>query len=815
MRITPEDQRKLRERVKILGMHCASCAITIERELRKLPGIREVSVSLASNEAVIEYDPSRVTLRDIMKTVRGAGYDTYREEAVFLVKNLYSHDDDTLVENKLSKLPGVFNTRAFHVSKKIVVTFNPLTITTEKIRDEIEKLGYRVEKILVEEVEEDIEAKLLAEEQKDLKKSLILSLPLSIILGVYMFLWNMGYFVPLKVFHEVVGLLLSTPVLVYGGKRFFLGAYRAIRNFSANMDTLVALGAGSAYIYSLAVTLGVIAGEGVYYEATAFIISFILIGRYIEIRVKARTGEVVRKLARLQPEKVRVYRDGAEVEVSIRDVKVGDRVLVKEGERIPVDGVVDKGRGYVDESMITGESEPVFKEPRKPVIAGSLLVSGYLEVIATRVGRDTVLSQLIRLVRHAQSGKPRIQRIVDKVAGVFAWIVISIAVLVFMYWYFGRGLSLGEALIFTSSVLLIACPCALGLASPMAVVVGIGRVAENGILVRDIEAIEKIRKATTIVFDKTGTLTRGSPRVAEVVAVKNVSREEVVSIAASIEQKSKHPLAKAITEYARQLGVDLYSVENYDTLPGSGVVASIQGELCGVGNEKLVKGLEAELPGELKHISQRFRKGGYTVVYVVRNGRVIGIIALVDEPREGAREVISLLKLKGLRIAMLTGDKRETAETIAKRLGIDEVYAEVDPEEKVDRIRELRGRGEVVVMVGDGINDAPSLVEADVGIAMGGGTDIAREAGDIILMKNDLRGVIIVFEAANAIYRKILQNLFWAFVYNTALIPVAAGVLASRGIILRPEMAAIAMAMSSISVTLSALSLKRWKPKYT
>ncbi len=815
MRITPEDQRRLRERVKILGMHCASCAITIERELRKLPGIREVSVSLASNEAVIEYDPSRVTLRDIMKTVRGAGYDTYREEAVFLVKNLYSHDDDTLVENKLSKLPGVFNTRAFHVSKKIVVTFKPLTSATEKIRDEIEKLGYRVEKILVEEVEEDIEAKLLAEEQKDLKKSLILSLPLSIILGVYMFLWNMGYFVPLKVFHEVVGLLLSTPVLVYGGKRFFLGAYRAIRNFSANMDTLVALGAGSAYIYSLAVTLGVIAGEGVYYEATAFIISFILIGRYIEIRVKARTGEVVRKLARLQPEKVRVYRDGAEVEVSIRDVKVGDRVLVKEGERIPVDGVVDKGRGYVDESMITGESEPVFKEPRKPVIAGSLLVSGYLEVIATRVGRDTVLSQLIRLVRHAQSGKPRIQRIVDKVAGVFAWIVISIAVLVFMYWYFGRGLSLGEALIFTSSVLLIACPCALGLASPMAVVVGIGRVAENGILVRDIEAIEKIRKATTIVFDKTGTLTRGSPRVAEVVAVKNVSREEVVSIAASIEQKSKHPLAKAITEYARQLGVDLYSVENYDTLPGSGVVASIQGELCGVGNEKLVKGLEAELPGELKHISQRFRKGGYTVVYVVRNGRVIGIIALVDEPREGAREVISLLKLKGLRIAMLTGDKRETAETIAKRLGIDEVYAEVDPEEKVDRIRELRGRGEVVVMVGDGINDAPSLVEADVGIAMGGGTDIAREAGDIILMKNDLRGVIIVFEAANAIYRKILQNLFWAFVYNTALIPVAAGVLASRGIILRPEMAAIAMAMSSISVTLSALSLKRWKPKYT
>jgi len=587
-------------------------------------------------------------------------------------------------------------------------------------------------------------------------------------------------------------------------------AIRSFLNLNPGMDSLVILGTYSAYIFSLTVTLGLVKGEA-FYEASAVVMAFILLGRYIEARLKLRTGEAVKKLAQLQSRSARVVRDGVEVEIPIEDVRIGDLVRIKPGERIPVDGIVKEGSGYVDESAMTGEPNPVEKSPGDPVYAGTTVLRGSLLVYTTRVGNDTVLGQIIRLVRIAQNSRPKIQGVVDRVSGIFTWIVIAIAISTLAYWTLLAGVPLSTAIIFVASVLVIACPCALGLATPAAIVTGFGRGAELGVLIKDASVIDRVHRIKTVVFDKTGTLTVGKPGVRIVKPLgEEVDERDVIMLAAIAEKRSEHPIAQAIVEKAKDMGLTIKDPEAFENIPGQGVIAWIGGRVIAVGNDKLMRGFEIEIEGDVKRISEEIMNEGLTVVYVAIEGRLIGIIGVGDAVRPEAVEVVKRLRSSGYRVVMLTGDKERSARIIASRIGVDDVIAEASPEDKAEAIDRLKSSGGVA-MVGDGINDAASLSKADLGIAMGGGTDIAREAGDIILVKEDLRGVVRAIELLKAIRRKIYYNLFWAFIYNVILIPIAAGALyETAGLYLRPELAGIAMAMSSISVTASAQTLKRF-----
>ena len=804
------------EKFKIVGMHCASCAVTIEKKLKSIRGIRSATVNFATEEAEVRYDLKRITLKEIVNAVRNVGYDVYKEEVYFTVENIASTDDEAIVESKLKTLKGVIDVKASHISKTVAVMFNPLSVSVERIRNYLEKLGFKIVSVKGEVEVEDVESKILSKEVVNIRKVVAICLTLSLALATYIMAGVFGLPMPLWEYRDIIGFVLSTPVVLIGGRRFFVGAWKALRNRSASMDTLVTLGTGSAYIFSLGVMVGLIESPETYFEASAVVISFVLLGKYLELKMKVHTGEAIRKLMELQAKKAKVIRDGREVEVLIDEVKIKDIVVVKAGEKIPVDGVVIEGHGYVDESMLTGEAIPVLKKARDPVIAGTILKGGSLKIIATRVGRETILSQIIKLVRQAQMSKPPIQKLIDKVAGYFAWIVMVVAVVIFSYWYFIANAPLNLAILFTASVLLIACPCALGLATPTVIVVGVGKAAELGVIIKNIGVLERISKLTAVVFDKTGTLTKGEPEVTDIYGFNGYGEVDVLKIAYVAEKRSEHPFAQAIVRKARQtLNSNDVNVEPefFDTIPGQGVIAKVNGDLIIVGNDKLMSAYNVKLKYSADIVS-KLRAEGKTVVYVAKNNRLLGIIAIADTPRDYAFEVISKLKDKGLKVVMLTGDNEVTAKAIAKKLGIDKVIAEVLPEDKADIIKGLQKRGEIVAMVGDGINDALSLTRADIGIAMGEGTDIAKEAGDIVLVKNDLKGVVVSLEIGEAIRRKIIFNIFWAFIYNTVLIPIAAGILYPIfGLLLRPEFAGLAMALSSVSVTGNALLLKKWRPK--
>jgi len=803
----------LREEVyRIIGMHCATCAITIQKSLSKL-GI-EALVSLASEEARIKYDPSKVTPRDIVNAIRKAGYDVYKEEAIAIVKNLNSYDDEKIIVERLRNLEGVIEVHASHIDKSVRILYNPLVIKQQSLAEALGSLGYSVESFKAEAEVEDIGSKVAIEDLKKLRLYTLISLPASILLAIYYMLGYMGYPVPLwgspLLRDLLVGIPLSTIVLFIGSMRFLRTAIRSFLNLNPGMDSLVILGTYSAYIFSLAVTLGLVKGEA-FYEASAVVMAFILLGRYIEARLKLRTGEAVKKLAQLQSRSARVVRGGVEAEIPIEDVRIGDLVRIKPGERIPVDGIVKEGSGYVDESAMTGEPNPVEKSPGDPVYAGTTVLRGSLLVYTTRVGKDTVLGQIIRLVRIAQNSRPKIQGTVDRVAGIFTWIVIAIAISTLAYWTLLAGVPLSTAIIFVASVLVIACPCALGLATPAAIVTGFGRGAELGVLIKDASVIDRVHRIKTVVFDKTGTLTVGKPGVRIVKTLsEEVDERDVIMLAAIAEKRSEHPIAQAIVEKAKDMGLTIKDPEAFENIPGQGVIAWIGGRVIAVGNDKLMRGFEIEIEGDVKRISEEIMNEGLTVVYVAIEGRLIGIIGVGDAVRPEAVEVVRRLRSSGYRVIMLTGDKERSARIIASRIGVDDVIAEASPEDKAEAIDRLKSSGGVA-MVGDGINDAASLSKADLGIAMGGGTDIAREAGDIILVKEDLRGVVRAIELLKAIRRKIYYNLFWAFIYNVILIPIAAGALyETAGLYLRPELAGIAMAMSSISVTASAQTLKRF-----
>ncbi|RLE66110.1 MAG: heavy metal translocating P-type ATPase [Thermoprotei archaeon] len=806
--------------MKIVGMHCATCAITIERKLKSLRGVIDAQVSLASESADIVYDPGKVSMKEIVRAVRDVGYDVYKEEILLAVKDLKGVEDEKRIEDYLKKNPGVIDCMASHITQSIRITINPLQIDTEKIKELVESLGYTVLKVTGEVEVEDIERKVLAKQLKEMKKATLISLPLAVILALYIYTGYLNLATPpFWEYRNLVGFILSTPVVVLGGRRFFAGAWRALKNKTANMDTLVTLGTGSAYVYSLAVFLGLLDFEDAYFEAAAVVLAFILLGRYLELKMKFRTGEAVRKLLQLQAKTARVIREDKEVEIPVDQVKLKDVVIVRAGERIPVDGIIIDGQGYVDESMLTGEPMPVLKKERDPVVAGTLLKTSALKIIVTRVGKETVLSQIIKLVRYAQTAKPSIQKSIDKIAGVFTWIIIVIAIATFIFWYGFYGMPLSLAILFTASVLLVACPCALGLATPIVIMVGVGRAAEEGIIIKNAEALEKVGKLSTIVFDKTGTLTKGELEVTDIVPLNGFATDKILQLAYVAERRSEHPLAEAIVKKAKakRLTPDV-EPEFFDTIPGQGVIAKFNGSTVVLGNEKLMNSFEVDLSAAESYVG-RLRAEAKTVIYMAVGGNpgpmtLAGLFAIADTPRPYAKEVVSRLRKMGLEVVMLTGDNRKTAEAIARNLGIDRVIAEVLPEDKTEVIKNLQREGKIVAMVGDGINDAPSLSQTDVGIAMGGGTDIAKEAGDIVLVKNDLRAVLFAIKVSKAILRKIKFNIFWAFIYNTLLIPVAAGALYTViGLILRPEFAGLAMTLSSISVTGNALLLKRWKPE--
>ena len=662
-----------------------------------------------------------------------------------------------------------------------------------------------------------------AKEIARLKRLTALSLGIGLPLFVIGFGQGVGWW--LSGLEEPVNLaffVLATPVQFVAGWRFYHGTWDAFRNRSANMDVLIAIGTTAAWAYSAIVTflpvLGVpLADQGTYYDTAAVIIGLILLGKYFEELAKGRAGDAIRKLMDLAPRTAHVIREGTEEEVPVELVQVDDRLVVRPGERIPVDGTIVEGSSAIDESMITGESIPVEKRVGDTAIGATINKSGLLTIRATRVGADTTLNQIIKLVEDAQVARAPIQRLADRVASVFVPAVVLIASLTFLVWKFLYQNTIAQSLVFFIAVLIIACPCALGIATPAAIMVGTGKGAENGLLIKGGEYLEKAHKLTTVVFDKTGTLTKGTPSVTDVVPVGAYQADEILRIAASAESGSEHPLGAAIVRSARERNLPLDGPETFEAIPGLGIRAKVFGHPILLGNRGLmamagvgIGGADAALP--------RFEADGKTAMLLAVDGQLAGVIAVADTLKDHAAEAVRALKAMGIEVLMLTGDNRRTAEAIARQAGVDRVIAEVLPGQKVERIKELQSQGKIVAMVGDGINDAPALAQADVGIALGSGTDVAMEAGGIVLIKDDLRDVVAAIQLSRRTVQKIRQNLFWAFFYNTALIPLAAGILATGAIlglrfVLNPIIAGGAMGFSSVSVVMNSMTLRRFKPR--
>lgn len=807
-------QKKKEEiRMRITGMHCASCAVTIEKRLKKLEGLEASNVSFSNEEARVEFDKKKTSMKNVVKAVREVGYDVLKEEVGFTLANL-SQADGTRIERKLLENSGIIDVRANPMAKTVYIEYNPEETSVSNIKGDLTDLGFKIKTTEQEETGVSPEEKVFQEKITRLKRRSLVGI---LFTTPILFLVYSGISFPSisLQFSRVIMLLLATPVQFYSGFTFYKSGLKGLSNRVLNMDVLVLLGTSTAYFYSLSGTILPSLAPHIFYEASTSVITFVVLGRYFEEKTKMRTNEAVRKLMELKPKTARVKREETYEEVPISEVEVKDQVLVRPGEKIPVDGVITEGNGYVDESMVTGESMPVKKMEKDAVIGGTILENGSITISATRVGRNTVLDQITKLVKRARTSKPPIQSTVDSVVSIFVPVIITIAIVTGVSWLLFSAVPYWRALLFTVSVLVVACPCALGLATPTALTVGLGQGAKAGLVTRNGEAIELMQKIDTVVLDKTGTLTIGKPQVTDFILVtKEKSRNELIQLAGIAEKKSEHPLAEAIVEYAKEKEIDISKdPKTFENIPGQGVFTQIDDTTVALGNERLAtRGMGVNV-SHLKDQVEKLQKEAKTVIYLMIEDSVVGIIGIADKIKPFAQEVIQQLNEMSKEVIMLTGDTKKTAHAIANRLGINDVFAEVLPEDKTDKIRELQQEGRRVAMVGDGINDAPSLAQADVGIAMGGGTDIAAEAGDVILMRDDLRAIIAFFELSNKVMNKIKQNLFWAFAYNVALVPIAAGILFPFGFTLQPEWAGLAMALSSISVTTLSLLLKRWKPK--
>jgi len=711
----------------------------------------------------------------------------------FLISGMHCANCARAIEKKVGKLRGVDKAEINFAAETLSVEFDPAKINSERIIAAVESAGYRAS----ESAEETRKAK---DAEADRQKRMLL---LSIALALPAFIISM--FVMDFPYRPLVLFALATPVQFIAGYQFYRGTWNNIRNRTAGMDMLIAIGTSAAYFYSVGSTF-LFTGE-LYYETSSSLITFVILGKFLEARAKGKAGEAIKKLMGLAPKNATVVRNGKEISVPIYQVVVGDILLVRPGEKIPVDGVVLSGNSAVDESMITGESIPVEKGKGDQVIGATINGTGLLKIRATKVGKDTVLSQIVRLVQEAQGSKAPIQRFADRVSSYFVPAVVMISLATFAAWYFVIGSGFAAALMFSIAVLVIACPCALGLATPTAVMVGTGKGAEMGILIKSGGALEKAGSVTTVVFDKTGTLTEGKPKVTDLVAFAGRKQSEVLKLAAVAEKGSEHPLAKAILEKAKAMQIP--HAKSFRAVPGQGVRASYMNKIILLGTRKLMQSSGVKttnIESEIKRLEEQ----GKTVMILAVNKKISGIIAVADVLKTQAKETVERLKTSGREVIMITGDNKTTAAAIAKQAGIDRVLSEVLPEGKADEVKKLQAEGKVVAMVGDGINDAPALAQADLGIAVGSGTDIAMETGDIVLVKSDPRDVYKAMELSNKTMSKIRQNMFWALFYNSAGIPIAAGTLAGLGVTLRPEFAGFAMALSSVSVVSNSLFLKRY-----
>lgn len=808
--------------LNIEGMTCASCAQTIEKATKKLSGVEESNVNLATEKMNIKFDENVVSLNDIQETVEKAGYKANigTERKIFTIKGMTCASCVQTIEKGTRKLEGVITSNVNLATEKMNIEYDPSIVSVADIMKAVETVGYEAHEDIGDTINDNSETK--HKEEKALWNrfwiSSIFAIPLLYIAMGHLVGAPLPDFIDPMINPEMFGLiqlLLVLPIVIVNRKIYKVG-FKTLFSGHPNMDALIAIGTSAALLYGIYATIMIFLGDtsfanDLYYETAGVILTLITLGKYLETKTKGKTSEAIKKLMGLAPKTARVIRNGQETEISIDEVAVDDIVIVRPGEKMPVDGVVVEGMTAVDESMLTGESIPVEKTVGDNIIGASINKNGTIQYKATKVGRDTTLSQIIKLVEDAQGSKAPIAKMADIISGYFVPIVIGLAILSGLAWYIGGQTGIFALTIFIS-VLVIACPCALGLATPTAIMIGTGKGAENGILIKSGVALETTHKVQTIVFDKTGTITEGKPKVTDIIVTEGISKDKLLLLTASAEKGSEHPLGEAIVKEAEDKGLTLLNTNNFTAIPGRGIEVMVDGKKLLAGNKKLMNERNIDL-GFLAETSNELASQGKTPMYIAINNQITGIIAVADTVKENSVKAIQKLHKMGIEVAMITGDNKRTAEAIAKQVGIDRVLSEVLPEDKANEVKKLQDEGKKVAMVGDGINDAPALAQADIGIAIGSGTDVAIESADIVLMRSDLMDVPSAVELSKSTIQNIKQNLFWAFAYNVAGIPFAMGILyLFGGPLLNPMIAAAAMTFSSVSVLLNALRLKRFKP---
>ncbi|CAG0998148.1 H+-transporting ATPase [Methanosarcinales archaeon] len=814
--------------LKLTGMTCASCAQNIEKVLNKIDGVKKATVNFSVEKATIEYDPGKVNPAAFETAIKGIGYGVAKQEITLKIGGMHCASCALNIETALKKTNGITSADVSFPLEQAKINYDPELVSIPEIKKAIENVGYTASE-KVDKTEADREQRARESEIKRQKINFIIALVLAIPISLGDMGRNLGWgFVPEILKNDYLLFILATIVMLFPGRQFFEGTYKGLKHGVTDMNLLIATGTGAAYVISAAATfldLGE-AYKHTYYDTAALLIMFIVLGRYLEALTKGKTSEAIRKLMGLRAKTARIFVNGEEKDIPVENVMVNDVVVVRPGEKIPVDGRVIEGLTAIDESMLTGESIPVEKTVGSEVIGATMNKTGMIKFTATKVGADTALAQIIKLVEDAQTQKAPIQKLADIVAGHFILAVHVLALLTFFFWFFigfeyfnvpatfGMGMisPFLFSLLISITVLIISCPCAVGLATPTAIMVGTGKGAENGILIKGGEALERAQKLDTIVFDKTGTLTKGEPSLTDVIAIKG-TEAEILKLAAIAEKGSEHPLGEAILKGAKERGIEIPDAESFKAIPGRGIEVKSGGKRVLVGTRKLM----TENNMDIKPLNSRMEEletQGKTAMLVSSDNEIVGMIAVADTLKEHSKEAVSELHKMGFTVAMITGDNRRTADAIAKQVGIDIVLSEVLPEEKASQIKKLQAEGKKVAMVGDGINDAPALMQSDVGIAIGSGTDVAIESAQIVLIKSDVRDVAKAIRLSKLTLKKIKQNLFWAFFYNIVGIPIAAGILypfTNPPFLLNPALAAAAMATSSVSVTMNTLLMKRIK----
>ena len=807
------DSNNVSSKIHIIGMHCVNCAGTIEKALKKVAGVSDARVNYAGKNVLIDYNKKKTDISKLEKVIQKTGYKVIRKEKNKLKLKILGMDSShcvSIIDSALSKVKGI-GQKKLATNKTAEIEFDPKIISRSKIKKVIENVGYTP----LEESELDREEHARLTEIRTLKNKVILSGILALPL-LYIAMGGMiGLPIPqwVAVNSDLIQLFLATPILIFGYEFFTKGFGSVIKTRTANMNTLVAVGTGAAYVYSLVLLIlfwtGVSVAVETYFETAGLLIFFIMLGRYFEALAKGKTSLAIKKLIGLQPKIGIVIRRGKEIKVPLDEIESGDIILVKPGQKIPVDGIVVSGYSSVDESMVSGESISVEKKKGDKVIGSTVNKTGSFRFKATKVGKDTVIGQIIKLVEEAQASKAPIEHVADKIAAIFVPIIIGIAILMGIFW-FALGFGFPFALTIAITILVISCPCALGLATPTAVMVGTGLGAKHGILIKNAETLQKAHEIDTVIFDKTGTLTNGEPEVIDVITLGKVVPSKILQFAAIAEIESEHPLAEAILNATEKENVKVHNPKTFKAIPGMGVKATFNGKSILLGNRELMRRKKIKLP-DLEDI-EKLEEDGKTVMFLAVNHKLIGMISVMDEVKHASHSAIGDLHRLGKRVIMITGDNQRTADAIGRALNVNEVYAEVRPADKAAKIKQLQKEGRKVAMVGDGINDAPALTQADLGIAIGSGTDVAIESAGIVLVKNSVHDVVTAMALSRYTMRKIKQNLGWAFGYNLIAIPIAAGMLYPfTGILLSPVIAGTAMAFSSVSVVTNSLLMNRFK----